>query len=131
MKIAVQPLVLSLIPSTTYEWKEKQDAPDGKGFRPPVRGVAMNPCDNPHGGVKVVAREIFPKLLGPFIPEDTVQDRVEIESVHCERSKEEVTMSRSLKKGAFVDHSCPKKDRSPGRFRKQKNLSKLGLDAQW
>ncbi len=23
------------------------------GFRPSVRGVAMNPCDHPHGGVRV------------------------------------------------------------------------------
>lgn len=48
-----------------FQSKRKAGIIRSLGIRPTVRGVAMNPCDHPHGGVKVKSlHQLVQELLG-------------------------------------------------------------------
>ena len=90
-----------------------------RGVRPTVRGVAMNPVDHPHGGGEGrtgEAREpVSPWALRRRVSRPVQQADEQYDRPTAQRKVRANTMSRSIKKGPFVDAHLIKRWTRPSR----------------
>ena len=111
----------------------KAGAKRWKGIRPTVRGVAMNPVDHPHGGGEGRTGE----GQAPVSPWNTLtkgyrtrnNKRTQTMIVVASQEVRRTAMTRSLKKGPFVDHHLRRRSRRRAR-RRTRSRSRPGRAAR-